>query len=756
MAALALATSLLTAIAARADYTLDFEDGTKGTYAAADRTLNGVSWNLAEMVIGTTTNDKKNGLKAGKFQHDTNANALVALTMNAPRTNGIGTVTLLYARYGTEVNTPTLALEWAPGLTTNWTQAGSAFSSSGVDQLTNFTATINQPGSVRIRIRSVSGTTAGTNDKHVNVDDITMTDYVVPNQPPALNAPADISGAESNALEFLVSAGDPDGTDDVTLWATGVPSGAIFAPTTATAVVSNVFVWTSASPTGTYAVTFYAADKDGTNSQVTTVNVEGFVGPAYELIISEYGEGSSYNKYIEILNATGEDVDLAPYSLRRNTSSTNTFQYSLALSGTLAHNRTYVVVNNRANPALLAKANLVTSSLAVGFAGNGAVALFKNEAPLDLLGFVGTNANWGDNVTLIRKPSVVAPVAVYDTNQWDELPQDSWTNVGFHTMDGLPPQTGFPPVLNPVAAKVATLGQTVQFDVTAADPVDGDVITLSATELPAGATFPTVTNAASVTGTFNWVGVSPSGVHTSRFTAVDADGTNTLAVTITVTPPIISNQSVVVHFNEIRFDDLGTDDAEFIELVAPAGTNLESCVLVHHNGTAGLTPIWTFTFPSTVVPDDGILDTNGAALGFIVIALTNSAVTNTDFLLSGAMQNGPDGLVLYDPASNVLDAVAWSPSGTNDLGDLLSADPGPFFITRDGDPNAPNYLHVLPVFAASDDSVQAPNNIRGDTGENWVKDLATPGAINLGQTSGALELEALPPSLPTGALLLVR
>ena len=34
-----------------------------------------------------------------------------------------------------------------------------------------------------------------------------------------------------------------------------------------------------------------------------------------DLIISKYGEGTSHNKFIEIYNGTGADVDLTNYSL---------------------------------------------------------------------------------------------------------------------------------------------------------------------------------------------------------------------------------------------------------------------------------------------------------------------------------------------------------------------------------------------------------------------------------------------------------
>lgn len=90
------------------------------------------------------------------------------------------------------------------------------------------------------------------------------------------------------------------------------------------------------------------------------------------------------------------------------------------------------------------------------------------------------------------------------------------------------------PSLAPIGSKSGTVSNWLQFAVTASDPVDGDAIRLWATNVPAWATFPTVTNTAVVTNTFSGTPTT-AGTYTVYFFAGDKDGTNSEAVTITVT-----------------------------------------------------------------------------------------------------------------------------------------------------------------------------------------------------------------------------
>src|SRR5690606_32704155 len=58
-------------------------------------------------------------------------------------------------------------------------------------------------------------------------------------------------------------------------------------------------------------------------------------GAATDLFISEYVEGSSFNKGIELYNGTGAAVDLSNYSLLKQTNGAGDYGSELTLSGTL-------------------------------------------------------------------------------------------------------------------------------------------------------------------------------------------------------------------------------------------------------------------------------------------------------------------------------------------------------------------------------------------------------------------------------------
>jgi len=165
-----------------------------------------------------------------------------------------------------------------------------------------------------------------------------------------------------------------------------------------------------------------------------------------DLFISEYIEGSSYNKAIEIFNGTGSPVDLeaGEYNLQIYFNGSVTAGLTLNLTGTVADGDVFVIANSNAttpaDPAILAAADLV--SFASFFNGDDAVVLRKGTTLLDVIGQIGLDpgTQWGvdlvstaDN-TLRRMDSICAGDPD-GSNVFD--PAVEWVGYANNTFDGL-------------------------------------------------------------------------------------------------------------------------------------------------------------------------------------------------------------------------------------------------------------------------------------------------------------------------------
>ena len=185
-----------------------------------------------------------------------------------------------------------------------------------------------------------------------------------------------------------------------------------------------------------------------------------------DLIFSEYSEGSSFNKYLELYNGTGQVIDLTGYSIWKITNDGYWFERDFPLSGFLADGKTYLIVHEDADPALLALRDTIGPP-GIDFAlfnGNEAYALVKfvgdDTIFVDVIGMEsGTEspANWdvagvsgaGAEHTWIRKPDVCSPSADWatsagtdaDNSQWIIYDQDYWEDAGKHTTTCLAPMT---------------------------------------------------------------------------------------------------------------------------------------------------------------------------------------------------------------------------------------------------------------------------------------------------------------------------
>jgi len=155
------------------------------------------------------------------------------------------------------------------------------------------------------------------------------------------------------------------------------------------------------------------------------------------LLISEYVEGSSFNKAIEIANFTGTTTSLTGYELRKQNNGAGDWTAGYALSGSLSNGSVLVIANNRAGTGVTSEADVTTNSTVLNYNGNDAVGLFLNGTLVDVVGtFNGGSANFGQNITLRRKSSVDSPNTTYTTSEWDSFALNTFSGLGSHSIDG--------------------------------------------------------------------------------------------------------------------------------------------------------------------------------------------------------------------------------------------------------------------------------------------------------------------------------
>jgi predicted extracellular nuclease len=183
-----------------------------------------------------------------------------------------------------------------------------------------------------------------------------------------------------------------------------------------------------------------------------------------ELFISEYVTGSGNNRALELYNPTNAAIDLSQYSVGRFRDGSGT-PMLVALAGTIAAKGTYVVVVDKRDPngtgletpvdaALQAVADTFVNPVYVQanspfyFNGDDAVPLIKGTSTLlDIVGKIGedpgtawSDANgtwWTVDHTLIRKPGIMKGDAnglddFLPEVEWDSLPNNTFTNLGWH------------------------------------------------------------------------------------------------------------------------------------------------------------------------------------------------------------------------------------------------------------------------------------------------------------------------------------
>ncbi len=206
---------------------------------------------------------------------------------------------------------------------------------------------------------------------------------------------------------------------------------------------------TAASQIGDTSFTANWNASDYATSYRLDVYTQSASGTVSDLFISEYIEGSSNNKYIEIYNGTGSSIDLSGYKLRTYYNGSSSPGNDVELSGTLTNGSCKVYKNSNATLSLPAGVT-AENSTALQFNGDDAVALYKvsTASNIDIFGRIGEDpgAAWTSGSystadrTLVRKATVSSGVSVNSgsgfptlATEWDQYASDTSSYLGSHT-----------------------------------------------------------------------------------------------------------------------------------------------------------------------------------------------------------------------------------------------------------------------------------------------------------------------------------
>lgn len=256
------------------------------------------------------------------------------------------------------------------------------------------------------------------------------------NLPPEFTSTAITGATENQQYTYAITVTDVD-NDAITISGTTVPSWLSLTDNGGgSATLSGT---PSSGDIGSHNVAISASDGTESTTQTFNISVSAADGSsdASDLFFSEYIEGSSFNKGLEIANFTNGNVDLSAYSIQKQTNGAGDWGSELALSGTLSKGDVFVIVNTSADDIMLDHADIVTGSGATTFNGNDPMGLFKNGTLIDIIGtFNGGTANFAQNTTLVRSSDIKSPNSTYSEAEWTSHASNTFTFLGAHTFGG--------------------------------------------------------------------------------------------------------------------------------------------------------------------------------------------------------------------------------------------------------------------------------------------------------------------------------
>ncbi|MBL0311303.1 MAG: tandem-95 repeat protein [Holophagaceae bacterium] len=639
-------------------------DVVSGTATGRTVTLTPVADQIGTALITVTVTDGVGATASDSFQlivtDPTSTITGVSVVPVDPTVNGLSTTT--FAATVTGTGSFSQAVSWsATGGSINALGQWTAPNTAGPFTIT---ATSVQNGAVS---GSSTATVVPVNTNPAISD---ITDQVTVQDTAIANIPFTVGDAETPVASLSVGATSNNTTLIPNANLTFGGSGAS----------RTLTVTPAAGQTGTATITVTVTDGGGATATDTfLVTVKP---PPSKVIISQYYEGSSFNKYAELTNVGTTTINLASpqlYIVAINYGGTGggadpatvSPGGSYALTGTLAPGASRVFKHNSAAlPAYAAAAATGVGSTAVNFNGNDIIFLSTSTAVgtgwNNRLDVVGNNLGWvGQDQSFYRKPTILGGNQIFDlAGEWTLAGVDTATSLanvaiatdtmteylGVHLFGTAPTISNMADLIVEMNAAIPGIPFTVNDAETNPDNLVFTLTSSNTTLLPnAGITV-------SGTGSSRTLNLAPTagqGGTTTVTVSIKDEGnmmaTDTFVLTVNA-PPVAADQSVST--NE--------DTALPITLVA---TDVNGDPLTYtvtgnptHGSLTGTVPNLTYT-PAlnyngpdslTFKANDGRVDSNIATVSITVVPVNDAPVA------VGDSYSMPGGSPFTVPAPGVL------------------------------------------------------------------------------------------------------
>ena len=420
---------------------------------------------------------------------------------------------------------------------------------------------------------------------------------------------------------------------------------------------------------GTYYVVCVSTFACGTvTSNQVQINVIAAPTGCADLFFSEYMEGSSSNKYLEIYNPTSGTINLSDYVIRHYNNGAATPTYSLSLSGTIAPYSTYTIANS--GQSLGVAVDLSTANNVMSFNGDDAISLFKTSlgSNIDVIGQIGVDpgTEWGTGLQSTADNTIIRNFAIQtgDANGADAFnPATEWTGYATDYISDLGTHSNS---CAPAMPEINIQGNSVTIVDGDTTPIVGDDTNFGSADIAGGTIVKTFTIQNLGTATLNIGTITIGGANAADFTVTSAPSATVAAgasttFQVTFDPSAVGTRNATI---SIVNDDSNENPYDFA--ITGNGFATPSIVLSSSNPAVAASNITQGT-------------TNNVVYAF------NLAVTNANATLNNVVFNTSGTYA----ASNITNFKLWysadatfnSTSDTNLDGETLTLGPGSHTFT---------------------------------------------------------------------------